>query len=121
MPVPSPRNAPEASRLIRCTEAAAALDVMLYNVAGGIELESFKTDAQGNRTSRRYLVDMVEFTCSCPDFQAKGQFCKHLIFVEGLMREAEEIECDRRARFMEDQEEGRLVMENHRTERSLSC
>jgi len=123
MPIPEPRTAPEASRLIRCTEAAARmdpLDVWLYPTgqAMRLELESFKTDEYtGERTSRRYVVDLVKSTCTCPDFRKHGMFCKHLLYTEAVFKRAAAL--DALAKRAEEEEDGRLFMQNLHTERSL--
>lgn len=125
MPVPSPRTAPEALRLARATEAAAKLDVAIYGIPGSamqFHVDSFKTDAKGQRISRRYVVDMAAYTCSCPDFQERGSYCKHLLHLGALCNQAAlDIEADFQARQAVEQEDGRLYMESLHAERSLSC
>lgn len=37
---------------------------------------------------RKYKVDMLTETCTCPDFQRHGDFCKHSMAV-GLIKEQE--------------------------------
>ncbi|MCW3053835.1 MAG: hypothetical protein JWN14_3005 [Chthonomonadales bacterium] len=121
-----PRTAPEASRLIRCTEAAARLDARIYPIPGkyACEIESFKTDENGQRVSNRYVVDVDASTCTCPDFRKHLTFCKHLIWLEPFIRMAEEKVAAADALFDQAQqavdiEDGRLFMQNLHTERSL--
>jgi len=79
----------EASRLIRCTEAAAELDaVIFWNGDGTCTLDSWKTNEAGKRVKSRYEVDLNSYTCTCADYASQGRFCKHLLRAESVAHQA---------------------------------
>ena len=45
------------------------------------EVESFTTSGQ------KYVVDLKEKTCTCPDFRYRGRKCKHIKAVEEKLEE----------------------------------
>ena len=77
----TPKTAIEASRLIRSTEAAAKLEaVIFWNGDNTCTLDSWKTNEAGKRVKSRCELDLTVQTCTCPDFEKNGLFCKHLIY-----------------------------------------
>ena len=75
----TPRTATEASRLIRSTEASFKLDcTMFWNVDNTLTMYSVKVENE-IRTKSRYEIDLNKGTCTCPDFEKNGLFCKHTI------------------------------------------
>ena len=92
----TPKTAIEASRLIRCTEAAAKLEaVIFWNGDNTCTLDSWKTNVAGKRVNSRYELELNGPTCTCPDFEKNGLFCKHLIYagavaVQEAIEEAQE-------------------------------
>ena len=80
----------QASRLIRCTEAAAKLDAgIFWNGDNTCTLDSWKTDENGKRVKSRYELNLNKSTCTCANWAEYRNFCKHLIYAEGVAREAE--------------------------------
>jgi len=86
----TPRTATEASRLIRCTEAAKALDAgIFWNGDGTATLDSWKMDeATGRKVKSRYEIDLNRSTCTCANWAEFRNFCKHLIYAEWVDMEA---------------------------------
>ena len=86
----TPHTAIEASRLIRCTEAAAKLDgVIFWNGDNTCTLDSWKTNEAGKRVKSRYELDLDASRCSCPNWAEYRNFCKHLIYAEAVARDME--------------------------------
>ena len=117
----SPRTALEATRLIRCTEAAAKLDATIWpNGDGTAAMDSWKTDENGKNRYTRYTVDLNRWSCDCPDYTAQGRYCKHLLRLRDVADEEDREEALlARIEQMEQAEDGRQYMENMHTERAL--
>jgi hypothetical protein len=92
----APKTAIEASRLIRSTEAAAKLDACIFwNGDNTCTLDSWKMGEAGKKVKSRYELDLTAQTCTCPDFEKNGLFCKHLIYagavsVQAIIEEQQE-------------------------------
>ncbi|MCW3050853.1 MAG: hypothetical protein JWN14_23 [Chthonomonadales bacterium] len=110
----TPKTAMEALRLAKTFEAATKLEaVMFWNGNGTCTLDSWKTDENGKRVRRSYEVDLNAWTCTCADFQGRGQYCKHLLHAREVALEEEYIT------MMEDRLDGEEFMQNLHTERSI--
>jgi len=108
----TPKTAIEASRLIRCTEAAAKLDAMMFwNGDGTLTMDSCKVNEEGKRITSRYELDLDDSLCSCPDWAKYRNFCKHLIKAEAVARdvEIEEAQEDLLAQMTEDAENAEMA------------
>jgi hypothetical protein len=81
----TPNTAMKAARLIRVTEAARNLDaVVFWNGDNKCTLDSWKTNEAGNRVKSRYEVDLNAGTCTCPNFEEYGDYCKHLLYADRI-------------------------------------
>lgn len=73
-------NTTEANEGIDRRTIRAATESMTVHPAGRGEFDVY------NREGRRYVVSIVDGTCSCPDFERRGEFlpdgCKHVQRVE---------------------------------------
>ena len=109
-----PKNAMQALRLARCAENARRGEFDVFPQGDGkVSLYSWKADEQGKRTKTLYIVDVEEWACTCPDFTAHRDFCKHLIYTDDLARQEEE------EAFAASMADGQEFMENLHTERSI--
>ena len=81
----TPRTAIEASRLIRCVEAAKQMNALLFwNGDGTATIDNMKVNEDGKRVKSRYEIDLNKLSCACPDWADHRNFCKHLIYAEGI-------------------------------------
>lgn len=107
-PYAKPRNAEEAYRQIRIAERAEALKPSLavggeyYTYQqGGTSFYGVYKRTYTAQPDICYLVDMEALTCTCPDFEAHLDFCKHLIALyEVLEEEAQEERMEAEAVLM---------------------
>src|SRR5579859_6125884 len=90
-----PRNINDARRLILREERARLILKEGYTFWPDAELDTVAVCKPG-RLAADYWIDGGK--CDCPDFEAHGDFCKHVLAYDMVMEEAAQVaEMDRRA------------------------
>ena len=112
--LPQPRTATEALRLAKTFEALATMEMDMYWAGDGTcTAYSWKLDQDGKKVKSRYEIDLNAWSCTCPDFQNRGSYCKHLLRARDVeIAEAEE-------EFIQNLIDGEAFMQNLHLERSI--
>lgn len=96
-PFPTPKTATEALRQCHIHARAMAMltdpQYVLYRCAYGKFGVYRRSYTSAPDTG--YTVSLHPLRCNCPDYESKGYFCKHLVFLWTVLeREAEQGLCD---------------------------
>jgi hypothetical protein len=88
---PKPRNAAEALRLAKCWEKAQAMSRQGYRFAERPSAPGFYSIIKPGEDVMAYIVHPETSTCTCPDWEKHGDYCKHVLFVREELADAQRV------------------------------